>query len=140
MGQTDRAALGRFVMRAKEYLALVRVRDGVLTLTTMLFADEVRPTKDVDAATQKSHKPTPKQVNAAVSVIEELSTEWDPGKYEDRYRKRLKAAVDRKRKGETSRRRARPSSLPAPDLMAALEQTLAEMKDDGAKAGSSRDG
>src|SRR5205814_3729323 len=65
MSQTDRAALGRFVMRAKEYLAIVRARDGVLTLTTMLFAEEVRPTKDVDAATPKAHKPTPKQVNTA---------------------------------------------------------------------------
>ena len=57
MGKTERAALGRFVMRAKEYLALVRERDGALTLTTMLFADETRSTKDIDAATQKSHKP-----------------------------------------------------------------------------------
>src|SRR5436190_21118324 len=56
MSDTERAALGRFVMRTKEYLAIVRVRDGVLTLTTMLFADEVRPTKDIDAATQKAHK------------------------------------------------------------------------------------
>src|SRR5690349_17934752 len=81
MSRTDRAALGRFVMRAKEYLAIVRARDGVLTLTTMLFADEVRSTKDVETATQKSHKPTPKQVNAAVAVIEELTTEWDPSRY-----------------------------------------------------------
>jgi len=66
MERTNRAALGRFVMRAKEYLAIVRVRDGALTLTTMLFADEVRPLKDVGAARQKSHKPTPKQLDAAV--------------------------------------------------------------------------
>src|SRR5436189_231928 len=78
MSQTERAALGRFVMRAKEHLAIVRARDGVLTLTTMLFADEVRPTKDVDAATQKAHKPTPKQVNAAVAVMKELSDERNP--------------------------------------------------------------
>src|SRR5206468_2188405 len=71
MAQTDRAALGRFVMRAKEYLALVRARNGVLTLTTMRFADEVRPTEDVEAATQKAHKPTKKQLDAAVAVIEE---------------------------------------------------------------------
>src|SRR5919201_790023 len=83
MSQTDRAALGRFVMRAKEYLAIVRVRDGVLTLTTMLFADEVRATKGVDAATQKSPQPTRKQLGAAVAVIEELYTEWDPGKDKD---------------------------------------------------------
>lgn len=128
MGQTDRAALGRFVMRAKEYLAIVRARDGVLALTTMLFADGVRPTKDVDAATQKSHKPTTKQLNAAVAVIEELTTDWEPERYQDEYRKRLRAVVNRKRKGETIKSpTAAETPSPAPDLMDALERTLAEM-------------
>ncbi len=129
MGQTDRAALGRVVMRAKEYLALVRERDGALTLTTMLFADETRPTKDIDAATQKSHKPAKKQLDAAVAVIEALSEDWDPGKYKDRYRDRLRKVVQRKEKGETI---TVPDSDEAPepttDLMAALERTLAEME------------
>src|SRR5205823_2191855 len=116
MSQTDRAALGRFVMRAKEYLAIVRARDDVLTLTTMLFADEVRDTKDVDAATQKSHKPTPKQLNAAVAVIEELTCDWDPERYKDEYRKRLRAVVNRKRKGETIKApKAEKTPKAAPD-------------------------
>jgi DNA end-binding protein Ku len=130
MGETERAALGRFVMRAKEYLAIVRVRDGALTLTTMLFADEVRATKDVDGASQKSHKPTSTQLKAAVSVIEELSREWDPDQYKDRYRTRLKSVVQRKRKGQTVKAPdAVKQPSPVPDLMAALEQTLAEMSD-----------
>src|SRR3954467_7579358 len=56
MGRTDRAALGRFVMRTKEYLAAVRVRDGALTLTTMRFHDEVRPTKPVPSGGKKPAK------------------------------------------------------------------------------------
>ena len=64
MGRTDRAALGQFVMRAKEYLAIVRERDGALTLTTMLFADEIRELGGIDRAYQKSHKPTRKQLDA----------------------------------------------------------------------------
>jgi DNA end-binding protein Ku len=132
MGRTERAALGRFVMRAKEYLAIVRRRDAVLTLTTMRFADEVRDTKQVDAATQKAHKPARKQLEAAVAVIEELSCQWEPEKHKDQYRARLKRVVDRKRKGETIKV---PDSggqpTPAPDLMAALEQTLEELKQGG---------
>jgi DNA end-binding protein Ku len=132
MSRTDRAALGRFVMRAKEYLAIVRERDGALTLTTMLFADEVRPTKDIDAATQKAHKPTRKQLDAAVAVIEELTCDWEPSKHKDRYRARLKRVVDRKRKGETIKvPEAAEQPSPAPDLMAALEQTLEELKSGG---------
>jgi DNA end-binding protein Ku len=135
MDRTDRAALGLFVMRAKEYLALVRVRDGALTLTTMLFADEVRAADDVDAATQKSHKPAKKQLDAAVAVIEELSTEWRPEDFEDRYRARLRRVVNRKRKGETVKAPAPPKEEPVPDLMAALERTLAEVRgeEDGSR-------
>jgi DNA end-binding protein Ku len=134
MGKTDRAALGRFVMRAKEYLALVRERDGALTLTTMLFADETRPTKDIDAATQKSHKPAPKELKAAVAVVEALSEDWDPSKYHDRYRDRLRKVVQRKGKGETiTPPNVEETPDPAPDLMAALEQTLEELQQRAAR-------
>jgi non-homologous end joining protein Ku len=138
MSRTERAALGRFVMRAKEYLAMVRERDGALTLTTMLFADEVRTTKDVDNAGQKSDEPTGKQLDGAVAVIEELTCDGEPGKYKDRYRARLRRVVDRKRKGETIKP-PEPQEEPtaAPDLLAALEQPLAEMR---GKAGRRRDG
>lgn len=140
MGNTDRAALGRFVMRTKEYLAIVRAREHALMLTTMLFADEVRPTKDIDAATQKSHQPSAKQLRAAVAVIEELSTEWEPEKYKDRYRRRLQDVVSRKRKGKTVKAppKAAEPAPEAPDLMAALEQTLAEMRDGGDGRGSGK--
>jgi len=128
MSQTERAALGTLVMRTKEYLALVRERGGALTLTTMLFADEVRPTKGVDAATGKAHEPTPKQLDAAVSVIEALGAEWEPDNYKDRYRDRLRKVVERKRKGaKIVIPEPREEPEPAPDLMEALERTLAEM-------------
>lgn len=83
-------------------------------------------------ATQKSHKPSPKQLNAAVAVIEELPCEWEPERYKDEYRKRLQAVVNRKRKGEMIKRpKGTKAPSPAPDLMAALERTLEEMTDEG---------
>jgi DNA end-binding protein Ku len=134
MARTGRAAVGRFVMRAKEYLAIVRAQDRALMLSTLLFADEVRPTKDIEAATQKAHKPSAQQLKAAVAVIEELSGDWEPGEWKDRYRRRLQDVVSRKRKGKTIKApepRERDYSDEAPDLMAALEQTLAEMRGSG---------
>jgi DNA end-binding protein Ku len=128
MKKTERAALGRLVLRTKEYLALIRERDGRLVLTTMLFHDEVRPTTGVPTPTKK-HKPTKKQVDQAVALIESLSCDWDPGRYEDRYEKRLKQIVNRKRKGQTIKvpeREEEPS--PVPDLMAALEESLKRAK------------
>ena len=128
MSATDRAALGRFVMRTKEYLAAVRVRDGALSLTTMLFHDEVRPTKPIPTG---GKKPSKRELDQAAAVIEELSTDWEPESYTDCYRERLRRVIDSKRKRrkiEIPEPEKEPS--PVPDLMAALERTL-----DNAKAG-----
>jgi DNA end-binding protein Ku len=126
MADTERVALGRFVMRTKEYLVAVRERDGALSLGTMRFADEVRPTKPVPDG---GKKPTRTQLDKAVEIIESLSVEWDHERYEDCYRERLEDVVKRKRK----RRKIEapePEKEPSPvdDLMAALEQTLEEVK------------
>jgi DNA end-binding protein Ku len=122
MGSAERVALGSFVMRTKEYLAAVRVREGALSLTTMLFHDEVRPTKPVPTG---GKKPAKQQVDRAAAVIEELSTDWQPERYEDCYRERLRRVIDSKRKRrkiEAPKPEKEPA--PVPDLMAALERTL----------------
>jgi DNA end-binding protein Ku len=126
MGKTDRVALGRVVMRNKEYLVAVRVREGVLALTTMLFHDEVRPAGDVPTG---GKKPSKRTVDQAVAIIEELSTDWNPGSYTDCYRERLKRVIERKRKGQTIEAPSpEREPKPVPDLMEALERTLENVK------------
>jgi DNA end-binding protein Ku len=123
MGRTERAALGRFVMRTKEYLAAIRAREGGLTLTTMLFHDEVRPTGPVPTGGKK--KPPKKELDQAVALIEALSAEWDPESYEDCYRERLSQVIEDKRKRrkiEAPEPEKEPP--PAPDLMEALQRAL----------------
>jgi DNA end-binding protein Ku len=127
MGSQDRVALGRFVMRTKEYLAVVQVRDGALALTTMRFHDEVRSPKGVPTGGKK--KPSKGAVDDAVAIIEELSTEWDPERYPDCYRERLRKVIERKRKGQTIKApEPEREPTPVPDLMEALERTLANVK------------
>jgi DNA end-binding protein Ku len=126
MSTSDRVALGRVVMRTKEYLVAVRVLDGALSLTTMLFHDEIRPTRDIPTGGKKPSKQT---VDRAVAIIEELSADWDPGSYTDCYRERLTRVIDRKRKRrqiEAPTPEKEPE--PVPDLMAALERTLQNVK------------
>jgi DNA end-binding protein Ku len=127
MEKSDHAALGSFVMRAKEHLAIVRARDGALTLTTMRFHDEVRSAKNVPSAAGKSTKPTKKELDTAVALIEAMGEEWDPAQHEDRHRKRLQKLVRDKRKGKTIEipDEAKSEPGPAPDLMAALKEALA---------------
>jgi DNA end-binding protein Ku len=99
------------------------VRDGVLSLTTMLFHDEVRPTKDVDTG---GRKPAKAQLDAAVALIEALSADWDPSQYDDCYRERLLEVIDRKRKGKRIRapESGRDAGGPPRDIMAALKESL----------------
>ena len=122
MESTERAALGRFVMRTKEYLVAVRVRDGLLSLTTMLFHDEIRPTQPIPGG---GKKPTKQRLDQAVALIEAMSEDWDPERYEDRYRKRLQKVIREKKKGKritVPEDEDEPS--PIPDLMEALERSL----------------
>jgi DNA end-binding protein Ku len=129
MGETERAALGRFVMRTKEHLALIRERDGRLVLTTLLYHDEVRPAGKIPTPTKKD-KPSKKQVDQAVELIETLACPWDPSRYEDSYEKRLKAIIRRKEKGQTVESPEPEEDEPSPvaDLLAALERSLEEAK------------
>jgi DNA end-binding protein Ku len=131
MERTERAALGRFVMRTKEYLVLIRARQGRLVLTTLLWHDEVRPTKDVPKPTKRD-RPAKKEVDEAVALIEALSCDWDPSRYEDSFQKRLRKIIRDKAKGKTIEvpEDEKPPA-PVPDLMAALEQSLAEARSGG---------
>jgi DNA end-binding protein Ku len=98
MEEEGRVALGRFVLRNKEYLAAIRPREGRLTLTTMAFADEIRPTDPIkelvgDAKAKKN------EIDAAIDLIEAMATDWDPGKYEDRHRERMRKLIADKGEG-----------------------------------------
>jgi DNA end-binding protein Ku len=135
MADSDQAALGRFVMRTKEYLVLIRERGGRLALTTLLWHDEVRKTGDVPTPTKRA-KPAKQELDQAVALIEALSCDWDPSRYTDEYEKRLKRVIKRKEKGQTIKEPERDESEPSPvpDLMEALERTLAEIQDGSRKA------
>ncbi|WCB96467.1 Non-homologous end joining protein Ku [Baekduia alba] len=126
MADSDQVALGRFVLRTKEYLVAVRVRDGLLALTTMAFADEIRPTTGIAPG---GRKPGKKAVDQAVRLIEALSDDFDPNAYKDEYRARLRNVIKAKEKGGTiDAPEPDDEPAPAPDLMEALRKSLAEMK------------
>ena len=97
MRRTGQAALGRLVLRTREYLVAIRVREGRLALSTMLFADEIRPADAIEAG---GRAPDEQELERAVALIESLSADWDPADYEDRFRARLEQIVERKRRGE----------------------------------------
>ena len=126
MADTGKVALGKFVLRSKQYLAALRAKDGVLVLSTMLFADEVISTSDLDVPTAGSTKPSDRELTMAKQLVESLSVAFDPTKYRDDYRDRVIELIEKKADGAEIA--APPEAAPAApvvDLMAALEASLA---------------
>jgi DNA end-binding protein Ku len=122
MERSGRVAIGRFVLRTKEYLVALRVRDGAIALSTLLFADEIR---DVPADAKVRAKAKKAHVDGAVRLIKELSCDFDPDAYEDRHRKRLEKLVAEKKKGKEIEIPDDPEvPEPVSDLMDALRESL----------------
>lgn len=130
MAKAGQVAIGRIVLRAKEYLVALREQDGLLSLTTMHFADELRTPDDIGAIpTGKKGKPTKREIDDAVALIGELTDDFKPSRYDDCHRVRLLRLIDEKRKNgevEIPEHDPEPAPQKAPkDLMAALEESLA---------------
>jgi DNA end-binding protein Ku len=130
MERAEKVAIARFVMRSKQYLAAVRAKDGVLVLSTMVYADEINEPKelpDIDQA--EAIEIEPKELEMAIQLIESLSDEFEPEKYQDTYREAVLELIEKKAAGEQI---VATSSAPEPakvvDLMAALEQSVKDAK------------
>jgi DNA end-binding protein Ku len=132
MKESNKVAIARVVIRSKENLVAIRSRDGVLTMETLLFGDEVIEPDKLDGmpeADAKTKKTTKRELEMAQQLIESLTSEFDPDKYRDEYRDRVLDMIERKAQGEDVVVEA-PAEEPkkVPDLMAALEASIAQSK------------
>src|SRR5664279_3425353 len=97
MQGSGKVAIARFVFRNKEHLAAIRPNDGVLTLTTMRFADEVVPAAELeDVLPAEKPKVAKKEQQMAEQLIDSLSTKFDPEGYRDEYREQLMKLIETK--------------------------------------------
>jgi DNA end-binding protein Ku len=132
MSEQRKVAIARFVLRNRESLCAIRATEGVLTLATMRFADEVVPASQLEGllGEEPDSPPREQEVTMAKQLIESLSKDFDPSAYEDEYRSQLMAMIERKAAGEDvlAAEPEAPRPTKAPDLMAALEESLAAVK------------
>jgi len=135
MDDSHKVAVARFVLRNKENLAAIRPMDGVLTMATMRFADEVVSADEI-IDTIDAEAPKKKELDMAKALIDSLAGEFDAASYRDEYREELLALIERKAKGESivSTTSEAPEPTKAPDLMAALEESLAAVKGEEARS------
>ncbi len=132
MREADKVAIARVVIRSKENLVALRAYDGAITMETMLFPDEVVQPDTVEelGAVDGDVKTSKRELDMAKQLIESLSGDFDPSGYRDEYRERVLDMIERKAAGETITVEApEPERKEVPDLMAALEASIASSKD-----------
>jgi DNA end-binding protein Ku len=100
MDDRRRVAVGTVAMRNKEYLAAIRPLDGVLAMSTMRFADEIVPRRDIEQLPSRRTKPAPKELTMALKLLDSLDSEWDPKRYKDTYVAQLRQRIEAKEAGE----------------------------------------
>ncbi|MBV9311133.1 MAG: Ku protein, partial [Solirubrobacterales bacterium] len=127
MRDAGKVGIGRIVLRTKQQLCALRPTGEVLTLTTMLFGDEVLSPDRLDELDSiEEAEASKRELSMAQQLIDSLSGDFDPSKYHDEYRERVLELIERKAAGEeiaVQPQAEEPAA--APDLMAALEASLA---------------
>jgi DNA end-binding protein Ku len=139
MQQRNKVGIGSFVMRGKQYLAVIRpMQDGVLALETMYLPDEVRALEEIDTLPAQVDVDE-RHTGMALQLIESLSSPWQPEKYRDTYRERVLEFIDRKAEGEEFVVEEAPEPAKVADLMEALKRSVAEASGRAAPAASGDD-
>jgi DNA end-binding protein Ku len=126
--ESDRVAVVTVSLRTRMTPAVLRVRDDVLVLQTMMWPDEVRnpdfgSLKDVSA-------PKPQELEMARLLLDTLAGDYDPDEFEDDYAEAVQALVQAKLEGGEVKRtkEAAPSAGEVVDLLAALQKSVAAAK------------
>ena len=140
MEDQGKVAIGRLVMRTKQYLAAIRPFEGALAVSTMLFHDEIVPVGEIDGipSGRSAPKVAPAEVKMAAQIIDSMTQEWDPKRYEDTYRVQVLDFLKKKAAGEEIVVEEESEAVAdVTDLMAALEASLEAAKKTGSRTGSS---
>jgi DNA end-binding protein Ku len=136
MRESGKVGIGKVVLRSKQQLCALRPTGEVLTLTTMLWGDEVlKPDRLDEIDTIADAEATDRELKMAEQLIASLSSDFDPSKFRDEYRDHVLNLIERKASGEeiaVQPQAEEPAA--APDLMAALEASLAAVRGDEEEA------
>jgi len=125
---SKKVGIAKVVIKTREYLAGVKPEDGALVLELMHFADEL-------ADTSKLHVPKKvevgkREMTMAKSLIDSMSSKWNPEKYKDDYREALMEVIDEKVEAGGKEIEEKPRKAPKPtkviDLVSVLQKSLEE--------------
>jgi DNA end-binding protein Ku len=122
--KTGKVGIGRFMLRTREQLVTLGAHGQALRLYTMRFADQLVSSSDLDVPAL-SREPTERELSMAERLVETLAQTWEPDRYEDRHRQAVMTLIEQKAKGEELQLPEAHEPEETPDLIAALEASLA---------------
>jgi Ku protein len=125
MEKSGLAAIAKYVMRDRQNLGCLRVRDGTLTLEKMFFHDEIRPVEEI---APKGIRMAKGELEMATALIDQFTGTFRPERYEDTYREALCKVIRAKRKGETITAPEPETDEEPTDLLAALKASVEAAK------------
>lgn len=133
--ETGKVGLAKIVIRSKEQMAVIRVYENTLVMETIHYPDEVRNASDVPSVPTED-KVTKKELDTAIMLIDQLTTDFTPEKYTDEYRTALLELIESKRmeKETVVTPAAKESPSNVTDLMAALQASIDRTKPEKAPA------
>jgi DNA end-binding protein Ku len=121
MEGSDLAGIAKFVMRDRQNLGALRIRDGVITLEQLHYADEIRDVEDIKASRARV---SAEELKMAERLIESFTAEWKPEKYKDTYRDELCKIIRAKRKGKEVHAAPEVEEEAPTDLLTALRESI----------------
>jgi DNA end-binding protein Ku len=133
MENSELVALGTYIMRDREHLGCLRVRDGALHLEKMFFADEIR---DVKGIKPKKAAVSKAELEMAQELIDRFTEKFEPEKYKDTYTAALKKVVKAKLEGKDVH--AAPAEAEEAEVTDLMEALKASISDAGKKRSASR--
>ena len=128
MTEANVVGIAKFVLRNKEYLAAIRPTENVITLSTMLFADEIVPVQELENDLPSGVELSDKELSMAKTLIDTLITKFEPEKYENEYHKQVLQMINAKAGNDQIVSTPINTAPYFVDLMAALEASMATIK------------
>ena len=122
--ETKSVGIAEFMLRNRVHVCAIKAYGDILLLNQMRYQDEIKELPEVEAG--KSGRISPKEVQLAVKLIEQLSDKFDPAAFKDTYLEELEKIIKAKAAGKQIRIATEPkkSTATVKDLMSVLKQSL----------------
>lgn len=128
--RSKKVGIGKIVFKDREHLVMVKPEGSALLLVTLRYVDELRSPEDLHIPEKATY--SKKELEMALTLIDQLQEHFKASQYKDTYTKELKKVIEKKAKGKPIRVKEEPvpTFTEMNDLMNTLKKSLEKAKSD----------